>query len=113
MKRKSAVRFVTLAVVASIAFMTCNTVQAQTGSIDPTDKWAWGTTVGWVNFRPVNSGVTVYDDHLEGYAWGENIGWIRLGTHEGGGAHTYGNTSHTDYGVNRDADGKRIKYRDE
>ena len=37
----------------------------------------------------------VYDDHLEGYAWGENVGWIRLGTHAGGGAHTYGNASYT------------------
>jgi hypothetical protein len=55
--------------------------QAATGNIDAVDKWAWGTNVGWINFRPTHGGVTVYDDHLEGYAWGENIGWIRLGTH--------------------------------
>ena len=52
----------------------------------------------------------LYDDHLEGYAWGENIGWIRLGTHEGGGAHTYGNTSATDYGVNNDGIGNLSGY---
>jgi hypothetical protein len=78
--------------------------QAGTGSnIDPTDKWAWSTNAGWINFAPTYGGVTVYADHLEGYAWGENVGWIRLGSHTGGGAHTYGNTSASDYGVNRDS----------
>ncbi len=71
------------------------------GNISNTDKWAWGANVGWISFKPDNGGVTVYPDHLEGYAWGENVGWIRLGTHTGGSPHTYGNTSNTDYGVNR------------
>ena len=81
-------------------------------SVDPTDKWAWGTNVGWLNFAPAVGGAdtshaaTVYADHLEGYAWGENIGWIHLGGYTGGGAYTYGNTSNTDYGINRDASGK-------
>jgi hypothetical protein len=70
---------------------------------DPAGGYAWSTNAGWINFSPPYGGVTVYDDHLEGYAWGENIGWIRLGTHTGGGAHTYGNTSSADYGVNRDS----------
>jgi hypothetical protein len=83
---------------------------AATGNIDPVNKWAWGTNVGWINFRPDHGGVTVYPDHLEGYAWGENIGWIRLGSYTGGGAHTYGNTSNTDYGVNRDASGHLSGY---
>ncbi|HSN76712.1 MAG TPA: hypothetical protein VL334_16695, partial [Anaerolineae bacterium] len=39
--------------------------------------------------------------HLEGYAWGENVGWIRLGTHTGGGSHTYTNADQNTYGVNR------------
>ena len=71
------------------------------GNISNTDKWAWGNSAGWVNFNPDNGGVTVYPDHLEGFAWGENVGWIRMGTHTGGGPYTYGNTSNTDYGVNR------------
>jgi hypothetical protein len=69
--------------------------------------------VGWINFAPNCTGcegVAVYSDHLEGYAWGENIGRIRLGTHTGGGAHTYGNTSATDYGVNRNPDGALSGY---
>ena len=72
------------------------------GNISATDKWAWGTNVGWINFNPDNGGVTVYPDHLEGYAWGENAGWIRLGTHTGGGSHTYTNADQNTYGVNRD-----------
>jgi hypothetical protein len=87
---------------------------ASTGSnIDPVDKWAWSANAGWINFAPTCTGcqgVSVYSDHLEGYAWGENIGWISLGTHTGGGAHTYGNSSATDYGVNRDASGALSGY---
>ena len=71
------------------------------GNISATDKWAWSTNAGWINFNPANGGVTVYNDHLEGYAWAENGGWIRLGAYTGGGTHTYLNTSNTDYGVNR------------
>jgi hypothetical protein len=80
------------------------------GNIDATDKWAWSTNAGWINFNPTHGGVTVYSDHLEGYAWAENIGWIQLGSYDGGGAHTYGNTSNTDYGVNRDANGNLSGY---
>lgn len=80
------------------------------GNIDATQKWAWGTNIGWVNFNPTHGGVTVYTDHLEGYAWAENIGWIRLGTYTGGGNHTYANTTANNYGVNRAADGKLSGY---
>lgn len=83
------------------------------GNIDPVDKWAWSGHAGWINFSPTCQGcegVTVYADHLEGYAWGENVGWIRLGTHSGGGAHTYRNTSATNYGVNRDGNGELWGY---
>jgi hypothetical protein len=79
-------------------------------NIDPEAKWAWSTNAGWINFRPPNGGVTVCADHLEGYAWGENVGWIRLGTHTGCSAHTYGNTSAADYGVNRDSSGTLSGY---
>ncbi len=74
-------------------------------NIDPVDKWAWGTNIGWINFAPQNGGVCVYRDHLEGYAWGENVGWIRMGTYEGGDEHTYENSAPTNYGVNRDHNG--------
>ncbi|RKZ74874.1 MAG: hypothetical protein DRR19_29755, partial [Candidatus Parabeggiatoa sp. nov. 1] len=73
------------------------------GNIGTSDKYAWNTNSGWVNFNPANGGVTVYADHLEGYAWSENVGWIRLGTHESGGTHNYTNNSNTTYGVNNNS----------
>ncbi len=88
----------------SVAYAAANS------NIDPEAKWAWSTNAGWINFNPPNGGVTVCGDHLEGYAWGENVGWIRLGTYSGGDAHTYGNTSAADYGVNRDGDGNLSGY---
>jgi hypothetical protein len=67
-------------------------------------------SAGWINFNPTHGEVTVYADHLEGYAWGENIGWIRLGTHTGGGAHTYTNDAAGTYGVNNDGSGSLSGY---
>lgn len=86
------------------------TVVYAAGNIDAVNKWAWGSNIGWINFYPSHGGVTVYDDHLEGYAWAENIGWIRLGTYEGGGSHTYPNTTATNYGVNNDGSGHLSGY---
>jgi len=83
------------------------------GGIDPNEKWAWSTNAGWINFDPQCTGcdgVAVYSDHLEGYAWGENIGWIRMGSHDGGGAHTYANTTAGNYGVNNDGSGHLSGY---
>jgi len=80
------------------------------GNIDVTNKWAWGTNVGWINFNPTHGGVAVYDDHLEGYAWAENGGWIRLGAYEGGGSHTYANDAAANYGVNNDGSGNLSGY---
>jgi hypothetical protein len=80
------------------------------GSIDPTNKWAWGANTGWLNLAPDNGGVTVYSDHLEGYAWGENIGWLRLGTCTGGNPCTYANDATNTYGVNNDGVGNLSGY---
>ncbi len=94
-----------LLLITIILFLELSSLFAQTGNIDETDKWAWGTNIGWVDFHPQYGGVTVYYDHLEGYAWGENIGWIRLGTHTTGAPHTYQNNSYDNYGVNHDGSG--------
>lgn len=64
--------------VGSVLTLLAVSVALADGSIDPTNKYAWGTNTGWINFAPTNGGVTIYSDHLEGDAWGENIGWIRL-----------------------------------
>jgi len=96
--------------ITLIYFSFVNSAYSQTGNIDETDKWAWGSNLGWVDFCPTNGGVTVYDDHLEGYAYAENIGWVRLGTHTTGSPHTYTNTNSTNYGVNHDGSGNLSGY---
>ena len=96
--------------LAGILLCLVAVAQAQTGNIDSVNKWAWGTNIGWINFRPSHGGVTVYEDHLEGYAWGENVGWIRLGSYTGGGSYTYANTTKDDYGINRDPSGNLSGY---
>ncbi len=80
------------------------------GSIDATNKWAWGTNAGWVSLNDANGSTTVFSDHLEGYAWGENVGWMRLGTASGGSAHTYANDAANTYGVNNDGCGNLSGY---
>ena len=98
-KRKH--RLVSASLLGLVLALLAVGVALAAGNISATNKWAWSTNAGWVNFNPANGGVTVYNDHLEGYAWAENGGWIRLGAYTGGGTHTYLNTSNTDYGVNR------------
>jgi hypothetical protein len=96
--------------ILGLILISITNIHAQTGNIDPTNKWAWGTNIGWINFRPNHGGITVYSDHLEGYAWAENVGWIRLGTYTSGGTHTYLNDTATNYGVNKDGAGKLTGY---
>jgi hypothetical protein len=108
--KMSTPRMVCTLLAGGILLLVAVTVALAVGNIDTTNKWAWGTNVGWINFNPDNGGVTVYDDHLEGYAWGENIGWIRLGTCTTGSPCTHANTAATDYGVNNDGDGNLSGY---
>ena len=110
MVRKVITQILYPVLIVGTALCLAGMVQAATGNIDDTDKWAWGANAGWNNFKPTHGGVTVYPDHLEGYAYEENIGWIRMGSHTGGGTHHYDNTSNTNYGVNLDASGNLSGY---
>lgn len=83
---------------------------AAASNISDTDKYAWSHSAGWINFKPTHGGVTVYPDHLEGDAWAEDLGWIRLGSHSGGGGHTYANTTQDNWGVNNDGSGNLSGY---
>ena len=83
---------------------------ADTGT-DPTNRYAWGENVGWVNAGPTNAGVSVHFDGnagwLSGHAWGENVGWIKMGADVGG---PYANTATNNWGVNMDASGDLSGY---
>ncbi len=78
--------------------------------ISDTDKFAWSSNGGWLNFKAAHKQARVYDDHLEGYVWSENAGWIRLGTFVGGSSFSYTNNSATSYGVNNDGAGNLSGY---
>jgi len=91
--------FIKTAVTAAMFALIFSSAQANTGG------YTWSENTGWLNFNPSGGGVSVYDDHLEGYVWHENIGWIRLGTFTAGTAHTYANTTNSNYGVNNDGAG--------
>jgi len=78
-------------------------------NIDNTQKYAWSSQSGWVNFKPAHGGVTVYPDHLEGFAWSGNIGWISVGSYTDGGTHHYATAAH-DWGVNNDGLGNLSGY---
>ena len=51
--------------------------QAATGNLS---GYAWGTNVGWINFNPSDSQVTIdpATGSFDGYAWAENVGWIHF-----------------------------------
>ena len=71
---------------------------AQSGNINPSQHEAWMENAGWLDFSPAGGGVTVGPTFLAGYAWSESAGWVKLGSSGGG---PYGNTSATNWGVNR------------
>jgi len=48
------------------------------GTIDSTNKFAWGDYLGWVNFGTAGGNVHVTKNGLTGYAWSSNYGWINL-----------------------------------
>jgi hypothetical protein len=86
-----------------LALLTIGVAYAA-GNVDATNKWAYGTNIGWLNFAPAHGGgVMVYENHLEGYVWAENVGWIRLNSNDTtGGTPYYANTTKDNYGVNFD-----------
>ena len=110
MKQIRNIQNIVIVFCAGLFLYPVGNAKTYASNIDPVNKWAWGTNIGWINFRPTHGGVTVYSDHLEGYAWCESIGWIRMGTHTGGGAYTYSNATAADYGVNRDVSGNLSGY---
>ena len=54
------------------------------GTIDNTNKYAWGSKIGWVNFGNSNGNIHITDSQLTGYAWSSNYGWINLNPSQSG-----------------------------
>jgi hypothetical protein len=65
-------------IISLIAYLFLYVSFSFATNIDSTNKWAWGTDIGWVNFRPINGNITVSDTQLTGRAWSNNYGWIDM-----------------------------------
>jgi len=80
-------------------FLTTLDANATSGTVDSTNKYAYGENIGWINFNPAQGDVVVGDSELTGYAYGENIGWISLNCSNTGTCGT------VDYAVDNDGAG--------
>ena len=80
---------------------------ALASTIDPTDKFAYAQSTGWMNLRPDQSGggegVTVTLYHLSGKSYGQSTGWVEFGDGTPADGLHYSNTGAADVGVNVDA----------
>ena len=77
-----------------------------TSNIDPTDKYSWCETTGWMNWLDADGGtegvfVDTANGYLSGFVWGENGGWLNLGDGNG----PYVNATGLDFGVNIEPNG--------
>ncbi len=89
--------FISLAIIA----LTPLSAFASTGTIDSTNKYAWGEKLGWVNFNPTNGSVQVTDSGITGNIWSANYGWINLSPANGGVKNDgHGNLSDMAWGSN-------------
>ncbi|GEM_PF-1962837 len=91
----------TAALLCLLTLLTVSGVFA--GEIVPEGTYSYGENVGWFNWKPTHSSVTVYDTYLSGYLWQENVGWIHVGDGPAEGENSYSNDpeDEEDYGVNR------------
>src|ERR1041385_2973232 len=75
-------------------------------TINPTNKFAYGANLGWMDWRgDTNSGTVIGEFVCSGYLWAANVGWIHLGSNAPANGVQYQNNSATDYGVNHDGQG--------
>ena len=75
----------------ALLLLTGTTVAlAATGTIDPTNHYAWSDNGGWVNWYATNGNVAVGDTALTGYIWSADFGWINLAPTNGGVLNTGG-----------------------
>jgi hypothetical protein len=80
MKQKSKILILLILILGTLLPL----VYANAGTITSPYKYAWSDQVGYINFAPVNGGVTVTNSALSGYAWSENSGYINFAPAQGG-----------------------------
>jgi len=72
-------------------------------TIDPANKNAYGTNIGWVDARADGTnGMVVGEFYCSGYLYSANVGWIHVGDGSPRNGQAYAQNYSTDYGVNHD-----------
>ncbi|TVR45959.1 MAG: hypothetical protein EA425_17645 [Puniceicoccaceae bacterium] len=75
-------------------------------TMDETVRYAWGSSIGWVDWRPSGEdGAVIGEFVCSGYLYAANVGWIHLGGGSPANGIYYGNETGGDFGVNRLDDG--------
>ncbi len=101
----------TWVVLASICSLRCSEPLHAATSITPTNHFAWGANVGWVEGRGDSAKGAVIGEYVcSGYLYAANVGWIHLGNNTPTNGIQYQNRAHTDYGVNHDGVGNLRGY---
>ena len=90
-------RFIVFILLSLTAF-----ARAQS-TIDPTNRFAHGANVGWMNWRADAPSGTVIGEYVcSGFIYAANIGWVNLGAGHPANGIRYQNDSAVDFGVNHD-----------
>lgn len=94
----------TIAVAALLALMAGTGVRAATPTINPTNRFAYGSNIGWLDWRAGGggNGAVIGEYVCSGYIYAANVGWIHLGDGSPANGIGYQNNSAADYGVNHD-----------
>ncbi|MBS0656921.1 MAG: hypothetical protein JSR82_01580 [Verrucomicrobia bacterium] len=94
------------ALSAALLCAAALSASAQT-TINSTNQYAYAANAGWIGMRgDATNGVVIGEYVCSGYAYGANIGWINFGGGTPSNQIQYSNTSATDFGVNRQQDGR-------
>jgi len=97
--------------LASLLLLGTITLGWSATTINPTDKYAYGANLGWMDWRgDTNSGAVIGEFVCSGYIWAANAGWIHLGSNAPANGIQYQNNSATDYGLNHDGQGNLRGY---
>ncbi|HXG46815.1 MAG TPA: thrombospondin type 3 repeat-containing protein [Methylomirabilota bacterium] len=93
-----------LSAVLSLGLMAGGAGAATT--ISPTNLFAYGANLGWVNARADGvHGAVIGEFFCAGYLYAANVGWIHLGDGQPADGIRYRSESAADYGVNHDGRG--------
>ena len=95
--------------VSLMVALTFNLAGAST--INPSNRFAYGANIGWVNWRgDVTNGAVIGEFICSGYLYSASVGWIHLGGGVPSDGIRYRNNSARDYGVNHDGRGNLRGY---